>query len=116
MIRSIPLYFVLFFALPGCVSLTTEGDTPLHIAALNNDYDSAASLITKGANVNVKDEHKQTPLHIAALHNALEMAAPLIDKGADVNAKDKKGQTPLDLARKQKNWKLAQLLETRLRE
>ena len=64
-------------------------------------------LISKGANVNAKNEGRKTPLHILASFpdgGELILSPPtkfieyLISKGADVNAENEYGETPLHLA------------------
>ena len=56
-------------------------------------------LISIGANVRAKDEHKDTPLHMAAGYNPnIDMIIALVEAGADVDARDIKSQTPLPKA------------------
>ena len=61
--------------------------TPLHYAAANGHKEIAELLITKGANVNAKDDDGGTP-----------------------NAKDEDGGTPLDYAIEFKHTETADLL------
>ena len=77
------------------------GWTALHIAAMSTideQLEIAELLISRGAEVNAKDNSGRTPLHEAARHSsAKEISALLIAKGADINAKDEiSGLTPLD--------------------
>ncbi|MCC6005912.1 MAG: ankyrin repeat domain-containing protein, partial [Thermofilum sp.] len=62
-------------------------NTPLHLAALVDNWEVAELLIEKGAYVNARNNRGWTPLHIAAYWNYPELAELLIEKGADVNAK-----------------------------
>ena len=55
-----------------------------------NEYD-----ISKGANVNIKDDFGQTPLHLAIKAKNFEVADILIMFGADMNIKNDKGATIL---------------------
>ncbi len=59
-----------------------------------NDVDTDAFnfLISKGANIQVKDNQEQTLLHVAKYSEAISY---LITKGLDINAKDKFGNTPI---------------------
>ena len=86
------------------------GQTPLHVAAMENAGETAVVLIEHGANVNVMDKigargsahpkQGRTPLHRAAAKDANKVAAVLIEHGADVNAKAESGNTPLYYAAK----------------
>ena len=60
--------------------------TPLHVAALVNDSESAQALIRGGANVNAPDIRGETPLLLAVAVNAPQTAQILLDAGADPNA------------------------------
>ena len=77
-----------------------SGLAPLHIAAQRNHLPLAKQLISKGANVNVEDDHKITPLAYASLFahgeislssagtdlpDARDVAEVLVRHGADVN-------------------------------
>ncbi|MDG7052918.1 MAG: ankyrin repeat domain-containing protein, partial [Wolbachia endosymbiont of Alcedoecus sp.] len=72
----------------------------LLIAAKGGDLNKVIDLISKGANVNVKDNNDDTPLHLATGY--LDVVKYLISKGANINAKCKAGKTPLDIAAYQK--------------
>ena len=99
---------------------SSEGATLLHSAAQAGNYDLIKSLLSKGFNINAKDNKGYTPLHYtiygyyiaqhsntdfideeereASLENIKDSAAYLISQGADVNAKGKDGATPLALS------------------
>ncbi|WP_353272741.1 ankyrin repeat domain-containing protein [Wolbachia endosymbiont (group A) of Urophora cardui] len=72
----------------------------LLIAAKGGNLNKVIDLISKGANVNVKDNNDDTPLHLAVGY--LDVVKYLISKGANINAKCKAGKTPLDIAAYQK--------------
>ncbi len=84
--------------------VNTDGQTPLMLALIKNDYNSidyANLLIKSGANVNMKNKAGMTPLMLAIVQNpanVLDIVNVLIQAGADVNAKDNNGQTPLMLS------------------
>ena len=72
-----------------------QGNTVLHMAALNNDVKTAELCLDHGADVNTKKSKETTPLHIAATKGNLEMAELLISRGAGVNMKDGDSKAPL---------------------
>lgn len=62
-----------------------EGQTPLHLAAIYNQTNTARLLIRRGAKVNTDDRAGFTPLHVAALRGATEVASILLKAKADPN-------------------------------
>lgn len=83
----------------------SEGYTPLHYAALFDDFDTTTELLAAGAKINVKNRNGETPLFVAAklgrydIVNLLLQRRSIMDvllqRRADVNAKDAMGRTPL---------------------
>jgi glyoxylase-like metal-dependent hydrolase (beta-lactamase superfamily II) len=75
------------------------GLTPLFDAVLENRPEIAEFLISRGADVNARNNFQVTPLHLAC-GNALPLGIIrlLVEKGADVNAVAKYVGKPLDLA------------------
>ena len=55
-------------------------------------------LVSKGANIEAKDDYNYTPLHLASYFGKPDIVKYLVSKGANKNAKDKDGKTPYDLA------------------
>lgn len=84
--------------------------TPLHLAVSNNNKSDVELLLSKGANVNVKNDVGWTPLHSAAAQGHKDMAELLLSKGANVNAKTDKGHTPLHFAMEKNHKDVAKLL------
>jgi ankyrin repeat protein len=84
------------------------GDTPLHIAAAAHQRDSAADLVSSGANVGARNRRGAQPLHYAAdgtpgspgWNPDAQQAVVvfLVAAGADPNAQDTAGVTPLHRA------------------
>jgi ankyrin repeat protein/beta-lactamase regulating signal transducer with metallopeptidase domain len=75
------------------------GWTLLYDAILYDYYgdkgkDAIKLLISKGANVNIKDSAGCTPLHYAIWMGYGDIVETLINNGADVNAEDNDGFTP----------------------
>ena len=74
------------------------GATALHWAAVKGHKDIAKLLLTKGANVNVKNRGGDMPLHLSVAFCHKEVAELLIANGADVNETRKEGSSPLHTA------------------
>lgn len=77
-----------------------NGDTLLHVAAARgSDNLTIKYLLSRGIDVNARNDLDQTPLHSAALHNKgqsnISSAKILLENGADIFAKDKDGNMPL---------------------
>lgn len=78
-----------------------EGDTILHIAVryFSSFYGRIFKyFISKGANVNAKNDTGYTPLHVAAEKNKHWAAKILLGGGADVNTKSNSNSTPFSIA------------------
>lgn len=101
--------------------------TPLMITALNGNLEMAKLLISKGADVNVKDKNGNTALaycsnygYIIVAKNAdvnvkdkygyIKIAKFLVENGADINHRNKDGITALEQATKNSNFELAKFL------
>jgi len=85
----------------------------LHWAAGNGYTKIAKLLISRGANVNTKNNKGNTPLHRAAVRGYAEYtetAKLLIENGADMNAKNKEGKTPLKISIEKGHKETADLL------
>ncbi|CAH9101014.1 unnamed protein product [Cuscuta europaea] len=68
-----------------------EGWVPLHSAASSGNIDIVEILLSRGANVNLKNDGGRTALHYAASKGHLRIAEILISHNAKINAKDKVG-------------------------
>lgn len=76
-----------------------EGCTALHIAAKDGHYNVAATLLTKGANIEAQDdENGGTPLHAAAVSGNEDIVELLLAKGSSLSSTDFYGQTALHRA------------------
>lgn len=60
----------------------------LHAAAADDDPAAIRELLSKGADIEARDERGRTALLVATHGNKVDAAKGLIDAGADVNAKD----------------------------
>lgn len=86
------------------------GNTPLHKAYWEKNFEMVKYLVEKGADVNAKNKWLETPLHEAAANGQLKVIEYLITNKADVNAKDKENVTPLHKAAFWQNLELVKYL------
>lgn len=76
-----------------------EGCTALHIAAKYGHHNVAVILLTKGADIEARDdENGGTSLHTAAVSGNEDIVELLLAKGSNLNSKDFYGQTALHRA------------------
>jgi uncharacterized protein len=79
---------------------TSDGTTPLMIAAQIGWRDGAEQLIARGATVNASNSRGETPLMLAVQRNDLPMVRLLLSQGADPNQTDNvSGNSAMDYAR-----------------
>ena len=74
-----------------------DGQTPLHIAAIQHHKSIARYLLANGADTSVQDITGATPLHEAVRYGDIDIAKALLENGADANAEDNLGKTPVML-------------------
>lgn len=101
---------------------SSDGWTPLHLAAFFGHKDLALTLIERGAQVDARSTNamNNTPLHAATAGRKAELAQLLLERGADVNARQHGGWTPLHGAAQNGDRAIVELLvahgaETKLR-
>ena len=76
-----------------------HGNRPLHKAVETGNLTFTLLLMSRGAQVNTKDNNGFTPLHLASRYTSdetgLEIVRLLLDHSADPNARGMGGETPL---------------------
>ncbi|XP_033120913.1 BRCA1-associated RING domain protein 1-like [Anneissia japonica] len=72
-----------------------KGETPLHIAVIKGDIQEVETLLTQGADPNVRDYAGWRPLHEAANHGHATVVSLLLDHGALIDAPGFENDSPL---------------------
>ena len=81
-------------------AISSDGWTPLHLAAFFGKEDAVRLLLNKGASVKARSTNPMTntPLHAAAAGKHAEIVTLLLEHGANANAQQSGGWTPLHSA------------------
>lgn len=80
-------------------SVDTRGESVLHeVSHSANAFECVKYLVTKGADVNLRDKDGRNPLFNAIICNGHRILEYLLHEGADMNCADNAGITPLLLA------------------
>jgi uncharacterized protein len=92
--------------------LSSDGWTPLHLAAFFGKDDAARLLLNKGAPVNARSTNamENMPLHAAAAGRHAAIAKLLLEHGASANARQHGGWTPLHAAAQNGDVEMAKAL------
>jgi uncharacterized protein len=93
-------------------ALSSDGWTPLHLAAFFGKDDAARLLLNQGAPVDARSTNamQNTPLHAAAAGGHAAIVKLLIERGASVNARQHGGWTPLHAAAQNGDVEMARAL------
>lgn len=81
-----------------CSCVLSSGWTPLHVAAENDQFDVAITLLRAGAGVDVAREDGATALHVAAGNGFADIVTLLLRKGADMEAVTRDRWYPLHMS------------------
>lgn len=79
-------------------SVDEEGDTPLHYAVRNEDYELLDIILSYVPDLDVENLDGDSALHLAVRVGNSEIVRMLIDFGARTEVKDAKRRTPEKLA------------------
>ena len=76
--------------------------TALHWSSFKGEYSKCLDLISRGADVNLPDEHGFSPLFVAARLGHLDIVQLLLESGADVHRRNYEGKTAINMAKEKK--------------
>jgi len=88
-----------------------DGDTPLHLAALQGFVQIAQILIDARANLEATEDNGFTPLHNGAYNGHVNVIRILLAAGANRNAEADNGDTPQQLAIRRGHASAARFIE-----
>jgi ankyrin repeat protein len=95
----LPLAMLFFVAgLASEPKKVNELNKSLLQATADGNIDEVKSLLSQGADVNVRDTFGQTALHHAIVKGHEKIVELLINRGSNIDAKDNAGRTPLHYA------------------
>ena len=106
------LYKIIFSqsgACPEC-SDSFNNETPIHMAAENNQLEAVKFLIEKGAKVDALTNDHETPLMYAVWNGALETVQALIESGADMSILNSNSETIFHLAAEKNKTEIFKVL------
>ena len=72
------------------------GDTPLHLAAMNDEADDVEFMLREVMSVDIPGDIGCTPLHMAVMFGSAAVVDLLLRNGANLDAENEYGDTPLD--------------------
>ncbi len=84
-----------------------QGNTPLHMAVLNENWSLADVLLAKGADINKDNDDGNTPINVAQTETAVQY---LLENGADPMLADEGGNTILHKAAMSGNYPVVKVL------
>ena len=90
--------------------------TPLREAAIKGNFEIVKFLLENGADVNSVDVDWNTSLHLAIRSDdfCIKTVKVLLDYGADYRKKNNAGFSVLDLCKEDKNWKIMELILSKM--
>jgi ankyrin repeat protein len=93
-----------------------DGNTALHRECLKGNVDGVSLLVSKGADINARNNAGYTPLHSAAEKGKISVIQFLLSKGARPDLTDAKGNTPAALAKKKGHMTAFRMLDAAIKK
>ncbi len=99
----------------GDIDINARNDskqTPLYVAAAQDNLLIAELLLEAGADTNISGSNGYSPLHVAAGNMNERLVKKLLEHGANINERDENGETALIIAAKRgSNYIVEALIE-----
>lgn len=92
------------------ITCSNTGNTPLHIAARNNQVEMILYLLSEKADYTAHNRDGETPLHSAVLMNRYDAVNAMLQSRVDLLTTDRFGDTVLHTAAFTENYELLDLL------
>lgn len=73
-----------------------DGETPLHLAAVNGEFDDLALMLPTIANIDIPGGIGHTALHYAIMFGHASIVDVLLGRGADLSVRNEYDDLPLD--------------------
>lgn len=89
---------------------TRWGEMPIHYAAVSGQIEVVKYLLSRGADINSRDNYNNTPLIMTSNHWHNNLTKYLIEKGADVNAKGDDDETLLLRVTRTTNYSIVEYI------
>ena len=90
-----------------------DGETPLHLAALNGELDDLLLMLPTIANIDTPGGIGHTALHYAIMFGHASIVDVLLEHGASLSIQNEYGDRPFDLLRHNRADMLATILKHR---
>ena len=85
------------YEVTGPESPGMDGDTPLHITAMDGRLDLLAAMLPFVQNIDAPGDLGNTPLHYVVLKGHIEIANFLLDNGVNIDRENDYSETPFGL-------------------
>ncbi len=79
-------------------SKSSQGGTPLHLAAMQGHLQCVQLLLDNKADINAQNDNNDTPLHLAVYRGQLACVQILVQHQASLTIRNNNGETPAMLA------------------